>query len=267
MNNIHPTIHPTAIIEDGAQIGNNVNIGAYSIIGKDVVIGDGTTIKSHVVIEGDTKIGKNNTIWQFAAIGGNPQDLKYQGEKSRIVIGDNNNIREFVTIHLGTQGGTMETKIGNNCLLMAYCHVAHDCIVGDNVVLANNVTLAGHVVVEDYVVIGGLSAVHQFVRIGKHAMIGGMSGVEGDVIPYATVMGERANLKGLNLTGLKRRGFDKDAINDLRHFYKKLFVDQGGNLNEKLALLIDEYQNSQLTSEVIKFLKSDSSRSFCHPKD
>ncbi|MES2677289.1 MAG: acyl-ACP--UDP-N-acetylglucosamine O-acyltransferase [Pseudomonadota bacterium] len=260
-------IHPTAIVENGAKIGDNVIIGAYCVIGKDVVIGSGTIIKSHVVIEGITEIGENNTIFQFASIGAVPQDLKFAGELSKTIIGDNNSIREFTTIHAGTQGGIMETRIGNNNLLMAYCHIAHDVVLGNNIVLANNATLAGHVVIEDNVVIGGLSAIHQFVRIGKGAMIGGMSGVENDVIPYGAVMGERANLAGLNLVGLKRQNLDKAQINSLRAFYKKLFDKNGQNFGEKIDGLMVEYQGSSLVEDVVRFLKSETSRAFCQPKD
>ncbi|MCE3254535.1 MAG: acyl-ACP--UDP-N-acetylglucosamine O-acyltransferase [Rickettsiaceae bacterium] len=259
-------IHPTAIVETGAKIGNNVSIGAYSIIGKDVSIGDNTIVKSHVVIEGITEIGSNNVIFQFSSIGAVPQDLKFAGELSKTIIGNNNKIREFVTINAGTKGGIMETRVGNNCLVMAYCHIAHDCVVGNNVVLANNATLAGHVIIEDGVVVGGLSAIHQFVRIGRSAMIGGMSGVESDVIPYGMVMGERASLAGLNLVGLKRQNLEKDEINSLRGFYKKLFDKSEGNFNGKVDALAPEYKESKLVGEVIKFLKSETSRSFCHPK-
>ncbi|MFT7098632.1 MAG: UDP-N-acetylglucosamine acyltransferase [Rickettsiales bacterium] len=259
-------IHKTAIIEDGAKIGENVTIGAYSIIGKDVSIGNGTIIKPHVVIEGITQIGENNTIFQFASIGSVPQDLKFGGEPSRTIIGNNNNIREFVTIHAGTKSGIMETRIGNGCLVMAYCHIAHDCVVKNNVVLANNATLAGHVVVEDNVVIGGLSAIHQFVRIGTGAMIGGMSGVESDVIPYGAVMGERANLAGLNLIGLKRQNLEKSDINSLRAFYKELFNKDGKNFSQKIDELSPKYQSGKLSKQVIDFLKSESVRSFCQPK-
>ena len=263
---INLKIHPTAIIEDGAKIGDNVIIGAYSVIGKDVVIGNGTIIKSHVVIEGITQIGQNNTIFQFASIGNTPQDLKFEGELSKTVIGNNNHIREFVTIHAGTKGGIMETRIGNNNLLMAYCHIAHDVVLGNNIVLANNATLAGHVIIEDNVVIGGLSAIHQFVRIGKGAMIGGMSGVESDVIPYGAVMGERSNLAGLNLVGLKRQNLEKVEINMLRAFYKKLFDKNEQSFGEKVDSLRVEYQGSALVGDVVKFLKSETSRAFCHPK-
>lgn len=260
-------IHKTAIIEEGAKIGRNVEIGAYSVIGKDVTIGDGTIIKSHVVIEGITEIGQNNKIFQFSSIGAAPQDLKFKGEKSKTIIGNSNTIREFVTINAGTEGGIMETRMGNHCLLMAYCHLAHDVVLGNNVILANAATLAGHVVVEDNVVIGGLSAIHQFVRIGRGAMIGGMSGVETDVIPYGTVMGGRANLAGLNLVGLKRHNFEKADINALRAFYKKLFEEESDkNFTQRAESLMAEYQNGKLTGEVLKFIKSESSRSFCQPK-
>ena len=265
--NIHQAIHPTAIIEDGAKIGQNVQIGPYSFIGKNVEIGDGTIIKQNVVIEGRTTIGQNNVIFQFAAIGAEPQDLKFTGEPSTTIIGDNNKIREFVTIHSGTKDGAMQTIIGNGCLIMAYCHIAHDCVVKNNVILANNATLAGHVEVENDVVIGGMSAVHQFVKIGTSAMIGGMSGVESDVIPYGTVMGERANLAGLNLIGLKRqKDVERSDISDLRKFYKQLFDGTDGNLQEKTTKLSGEYPNSKLVQNVISFLQSKSSRSFCQPK-
>ena len=261
-------IHPTAIIKDGCKIGNNVEIGPYSVIGPEVELGNNNILKSHVVVDGLTKIGDGNIIFPFASIGSDPQDLKYDGEKSQVIIGNNNKIREYVTINPGTKTGSMVTKIGDNCLLMISSHVAHDCVVGDNVILANNVTLAGHVAVEDSVVIGGLSAVHQFTRIGKHAMIGGMSGVENDIIPYATVAGERASLAGLNLTGLKRRNFSRPDINGLRAFYKKLFdVDQKLNFIAKAQLLASDYKDNPLVADVVRFLTSESLRSFCKPKN
>ena len=259
-------IHPTAIIVDGAKIGKNVNIGPYCVIGANVEIGDGTVLKSHVVIDGITKIGQNNIIFSFAAIGHAPQDLKYEGEKSQIIIGDNNKIREYVTIHPGTKSDKMVTKIGDNCLLMVSSHIAHDCVIGNDVILANNATLGGHVMVEDHAVLGGLCAVHQFVRIGKHAMIGGMSGVENDVIPYGTVMGERAYLAGLNLIGLKRRGFERDAIHSLRNFYKKLFDEDSGSMSKNITTLKEEYKDDLLVIEIINFLETKNSRAICKPK-
>ena len=258
-------IHPTAIISKTAKIGLNVEIGPYSIIGDEVKIGDGTIIKSHVVIEGDTAIGKNNVIFPFASIGLVPQDLKFKGEKSKVIIGDNNTIREHVTIHLGTQDGAMVTIIGNNCLLMVGVHVAHDCVVGNNVILANNATLAGHVSLGDNVVIGGLSALHQFVRVGQGAMIGGMSGVESDVIPYGLVMGERASLAGLNLVGMKRHGVARDEIHALRNFFKKLFESENNNFSTRVNELAQEFP-SHLVQEVKAFVDLESSRSFCQMK-
>jgi UDP-N-acetylglucosamine acyltransferase len=218
-----------------------------------------------VVIEGDTEIGKNNTIFPFATIGLAPQDLKFRDEKSKVVIGDNNRIREHVTIHLGTQDGAMVTKIGNNCLLMVGVHIAHDCVLGNNVILANNATLAGHVEIGDYVVIGGLSAVHQFARIGSGAMIGGMSGVEHDVIPNGLVMGERASLAGLNLVGMKRRNISREDIHALRNFFKKLFSEKNTAFSERVEYLSKEFP-SQTVQEVAAFVKSESARSFCQPK-
>lgn len=258
-------IHPTAIISNDTIIGTNVEIGAYSIIGAGVKIGDNTIVKSHVVIEGDTEIGKNNVIFPFAIIGQEPQDLKFAGEKTKIVIGDNNKIREHVTIHPGTVTGISVTKIGSNCLLMVGTHIAHDCVVGDNVIFANNATLGGHVEVGDHAVIGGLSAVHQFVRIGTSAMIGGMSGVESDVIPYGLVMGERASLAGLNLVGMKRRNLSREEIHGLRNFFKKLFEEKGGNFVERLEKALPGF-DQETVKEVAHFIRSESSRSFCQMK-
>lgn len=258
-------IHPSAIISDGAQIGKNVEIGPFCIIGPEVKIGDGTILKSHVVIEGDTTIGQNNLIYPFSTIGMAPQDLKFAGEKAKVIIGDNNVIREHVTIHLGTKDGAMETKVGSNCLLMVGVHIAHDCVVGNGAILANNATLAGHVNLEDNVVIGGLSALHQFVRVGKGAMIGGMSGVEADVIPYGLVMGERASLAGLNLVGMKRAKISRDEIHAMRAFFKDVFANRSENFMEQ----IDNFAKNnscEVIKQVVKFLKEESSRSFCQVK-
>jgi UDP-N-acetylglucosamine acyltransferase len=259
-------IHSTAIVGANAQLGANVEIGAYSIIGDEVKIGDGTVVKSHVVIEGYTEIGKNNVIFPFAVIGVAPQDLKFRGEESKVVIGDNNRIREHVTIHLGTQDGAMVTRIGSNCLLMVGVHIAHDCVIGDHVILANNATLAGHVEVGDYAVIGGLSAVHQFARIGHGAMIGGMSGVEGDVIPYGTVMGERASLAGLNLVGMKRRGISREDIHALRNFFKKVFSEKNSGFSARVEAAAKEFE-SAVVQDVASFVKAESTRAFCQPKN
>ncbi len=258
-------IHPTALVSNKAQLGDNVEIGAFSIIGDEVKIGDGTVVKSHVVIEGDTTIGKNNVIFPFATIGLAPQDLKFRSEKSKVVIGDNNSIREYVTIHIGTRDGAMLTKVGSNCLLMVGVHIAHDCIVGNHVILANNATLAGHVELGDHVVIGGLSALHQFVRVGAGAMIGGMSGVEHDVIPNGLVMGERASLAGLNLIGMKRRGISREEIHSLRNFFKQAFAESEKSFSVRVEEISKEF-SSETVQEVASFVKSESSRSFCQPK-
>jgi len=258
-------IHQTAIVSSKAKIGANVEIGPFSIVGDNVEIGDDCVIKSHAVIEGFTKIGKKNTIFPFASIGLVPQDLKYAGEDTQTVIGDNNKIREHATIHAGTITGAGKTTIGSNCLLMVGVHIAHDCVVGDGVILANNATLAGHVEVGDNAVIGGMSAIHQFVRIGKSAMIGGMSGVESDVIPYGVVMGERAWLAGLNLVGMRRRNLEREEIHALRNFFKKLFVAENGNFIARVDALAGEF-NQKTVKEVVNFIKSHSSRSFCQPR-
>lgn len=260
------SIHPTAIIAPTARIGNNVAIGAYCVIGEHVTIGDGCVLHSHVVISGRTTIGARNQIFPFASLGSAPQDLKFKGEPSELLIGDDNVIREHVTMNPGTAGGGLRTTIGSHCLFMMASHVAHDCKVGNHVILANNATLAGHVEVGDNVVIGGLAAIHQFVRIGAHAMIGGMSGVEHDVIPYGSVMGERANLAGLNLVGLKRRGFERDAIHALRNAYKMMFEEDTGTLAERIMIVKKEYGALPEIQELLTFINGKSSRSLCIPK-
>jgi UDP-N-acetylglucosamine acyltransferase len=259
-------IHHTAIVSNNAKLGDNVNIGAYCVVGDDVEIGDETILKSHIVIDGITKIGKNNIIFPFTTIGQAPQDLKFRGEKSRVEIGDNNTIRENVTIHLGTQGGAMVTKVGSECLLMVGVHIAHDCVVGNNSILANNATLAGHVEIGENVVIGGLSAIHQFVRIGKYAMIGGMSGVENDVIPYGTVSGERASLVGLNLVGMRRANLARNEIHALRNFFKKIFTTSDIDFIGRSKLAAVDFSENTV-QEVISFITSKSERSFCHIKN
>ena len=210
-------IHSTAIIEHGARLGEGAVIGPYCCVGGMVEFGDGVRLHSHVVVAGKTTIGPNTHVYPFASIGHPPQDLKYKGEESELVIGANNVIREHVTMNPGTTGGGMITRIGNNCLFMVGAHVAHDCDVANHVILANNATLAGHVTVDDFAILGGLSAVHQFCRIGRHAMIGGMSGVENDVIPYGSVTGNRARLEGLNIVGLRRRGFSRSEVAAMRN--------------------------------------------------
>tara|TARA_Y100000389_G_scaffold140377_1_gene138181 strand:- start:9109 stop:9891 length:783 start_codon:yes stop_codon:yes gene_type:complete len=256
-------IHPTAIVDSKAQIGNNVEIGPFSIIGPKVKIGDDSIIKANVIITGNTKIGDNNKIFPFVVVGEEPQDLKYSGEDSKIIIGNNNKIREYVTIHPGTKDDNMLTQIGSNCLFMISSHIAHDCMIGDNVIMANNATLAGHVHVGDNAVIGGLSAIHQFVKIGRFAMIGGMSGVENNVLPFTTVMGERAKLAGLNLIGLKRGKIDRESINAIRKFYKDLFSDD--NFNDNLENLSDAQKSQSLISEMLSFISNKGKRGICKP--
>jgi len=258
-------IHSTAIISSKAKIGNNVEIGAYSVVGDGVEIADDVKIMSHVCIEGDTYIGQGTKIFPFAAIGFQPQDLKFHGEKSKVIIGRNNSIREYVTIHPGTEGGAMQTVIGDNNLLMIGVHVAHDCIVGNNTVLANNVTLAGHVEVGDYAIIGGLSAVHQFVRVGHNAIIGGMTGIERDVIPFGAVKGERGHLYDVNVLGLKRANFSREEIVAIREAYQIIFF---GNdiLSENFNNAEKKLQNFGGVKEIVNFMRYKSSRSYCLPK-
>lgn len=258
------SIHPTAIIEEGAEIGNNCQIGPYCVIGKNVILDKNVTLKAHVYIEGHTTIGEGTTIYPFASLGTAPQDLKFEGEESQLIIGTNNTIREHVTMNPGTKHGAMKTVIGNNCLFMMATHVAHDCVIGNNVIMANNATLAGHVQVGDYAVLGGLSAVHQFVRIGAHAIIGGMSGVENDVIPYGRVKGERAFLAGLNLIGLERRGFSKEEIRLLQKAFNKLF-GLDGTMDERIEMVEKEYANSNLVKSITAFAREKTRFPLCQP--
>jgi len=258
-------IHPTAIIEQTARLGDGVVVGPYCCVGAAVELGDGVRLRSHVVVDGRTTVGPNTHVFPFASIGHPPQDLKYKGEESELVIGANNIIREHVTMNPGTAGGGMTTRVGNNCLFMVGAHVAHDCDVGNHVILANNATLAGHVVVADYAILGGLSAVHQYCRIGRHAMIGGMSGVENDVIPYGSVTGNRARLDGLNIVGLRRRGFSRGEVAVLRKAYRLLFA-QEGTMAERLDDVAEMYKDNDAVMEIVGFIRSDSSRSICQPK-
>jgi UDP-N-acetylglucosamine acyltransferase len=258
-------IHPTALIDSNARLGQDIHIGPFCCVGPDVVLGDGVRLVSHVTIAGRTEIGAKTTIYPFASLGHPPQDLKYQGESSRLIVGENNTIREYVTLQPGTQGGGMITKIGDHNLLMVAAHVAHDCQLGNHVILANGATLGGHVCIEDYVIVGGLSAVHQFVRIGAHAIIGGMSGVEHDVIPYGHVKGERARLSGLNLVGLKRRGFASPAIQVLREAYQDLFEETSHPLADRIEAAAQKYADNEDVMGLIGFIKQDSARRLCLP--
>ena len=256
-------IHKTAIVDAKAKISSSANIGPYCVIGPKVVIGDNVKIHSHVNINGNTIIGKDNKIYPFASIGNDPQDLKYNGEETKLIIGDNNKIREYVTINPGTEGGGGLTKIDNNCLFMISSHVAHDCYVGNNAIIANNVPLGGHAIIEDNVVIGGNSAVQQFTRIGKMAMIGGMTGVLHDVIPYGLSTGNRNTLQGLNLIGLRRAKFDNKDILGLIESYKEIFATK--NLTENISKLNGAFKENPLVKNVIEFITKDKKRSICTP--
>ncbi len=258
-------VHPSAIVEDGAVLGDDVTVGPFCMVGSQVVLGDGVTLMAHVVLGGQTIVGPNSIIFPFASIGQQPQDLKYQGEESELIIGANTVIREHVTMNPGTGGGGLVTRTGSNCLFMIGCHVAHDCLIGDNVILVNNATLGGHVKIGDFAIIGGMSAVHQFARIGAHAMIGGMSGVENDVIPYGSVTGNRAHLSGLNLIGLKRRNFGREQIHDLRNAYRLLFAEEG-TMQERIDDVAESFGQNSLVMEILEFTRGDSSRSICQPK-
>ncbi len=256
-------IHKSCIIDKSAKISKNVKIGPYSIIGQNVEIEEEVEIYSHVNITENTKIGKGTKIFPFASIGTMPQDLKFKGEKNKLIIGKNNTIREYVTINPGTEGGGGITSIGNNCLFMISSHVAHDCKVGNNVVVANNVPLGGHVTIEDSVVIGGNSAVQQFTRIGRLAMIGGMTGVLKDVIPFGLSFGNRNYLKGLNLIGLRRGNYENKTIIELTEVYKKFFLP--GNLHENVSKINGEYKDNKLIKEVTEFILKDKKRPICSP--
>jgi UDP-N-acetylglucosamine acyltransferase len=260
-----PQIHPTALVAPGAMLAETVVVGPYCIVGEAVTLEERVTLRGHAVVDGRTTIGEGSRIFPFAAIGLEPQDLKYRGEVSELVIGRNNTIREYVTMNPGTEGGGMVTRIGDNCLFMVGAHVAHDCQIGDHVIMANNATLAGHVVVEDYAVLGGLCAVHQYVRIGKHAMIGGMSGVERDVIPYGQVMGDRARLCGLNIIGMQRRGFSREDIQGLRNAYQFLFASDG-TLSDRVNETAERFTGIGPVDDIVEFIRADSNRAICQPK-
>jgi UDP-N-acetylglucosamine acyltransferase len=255
-------IHKTAVVTSKAKFDKNVQIGPYCVIGPNVEIGENTTIQSHVNIAGNVKIGKANKIYPFVSIN-DPQDLKYAGEPTSLIIGDNNKIREYVTINPGTVGGGGKTIIGNNCLFMISSHIAHDCQVGNNVIVANNVAVAGHAIIEENVIIGGNSAVQQFTRIGRMAMIGGMTGVLHDVIPYGLSTGNRNSLQGLNLIGLRRAKFENKDIIVLSDAYKEIFATK--NLTNNLSKLNGSFKNNPLVKNVIDFIVKDKKRSICTP--
>ena len=258
-------IHPTAIVNSKSKISSNVEIGPYCIIGPDVEIGSNTKLHSHISIIGNTKIGKSNEIFPFVSIGTDPQDLKYKGEKNSIIIGNNNKFREYVNINPGTlQGGTI-TKLGDNNLLMVYCHVAHDCNIGNNIVLANNVQVGGHVTIEDNAIVGGSCAIHQFSRIGQLAMIGGMTGVLSDVIPFGLSLGNRNNLVGLNIIGLRRAKIINSDIKLLQKFYDSVFIDQ--NFRANIQNIEEELKKNKYVKKIIDFVETDKRRPISLPEN
>ena len=249
------TVHPTAVVAPGASLAEGVEVGPYAVIGGQVEIGAGTRIGPHAVIDGRTTIGRNNRIFQFAALGAIPQDLKYRGESTRLVIGDENQIREFATMHIGTNGGGGTTSVGNRNLFMNFSHVAHDCTIGDRVILANGATLAGHVTLEDFVIVGGLSAVHQFVRLGESCMLAGGAIVVQDVPPFCVVQGDRAGLVGLNIEGLRRRAFPDEELRALRAAYRTLFRS-GLTAKEAIRKMREEGASSAAVDHLVRFVES-----------
>ena len=257
-------IHKTAIINPKASISKNVKIGPYSIIGPNVKIGENTEIQSHVSIVGQTIVGNNNKIYPFASIGNDPQDMKYKGEKTKLIIGDNNSIREYSTINPGTIQGGGVTKIGNNNLIMIGAHIAHECILGDEIVIANNAAIAGHAEIGDNVILGGNCGVHQFTRIGKMAMVGGMTGVSRDIIPYGLSTGNRNILNGINIIGLRRKNIPNKDIISLTEAYKQIFKSE--NLTENLKNLENEFKENKLVDEVVEFINKDKKRPICTPE-
>ena len=259
-------IHATAVVDPSAKLGTNAEIGPFCVIGPDVELGNGVVVHSHAVITGRTTLGPECKVFPFASIGQAPQDVKFHGEPSTLTIGAKTIIREHATVNPGTEGGHMSTKVGSNCLLMIGAHVAHDCEVGDSVTLVNGATLGGHVTIGDGAIIGGLSAVHQFVRIGAYAFIGGMSGITADVIPFGMAIGNRANLCGLNIVGLKRKRFPRDQIHELRQAYRMLFSTEG-TLKERLEDVESMFSTNPLTKQVIEFIKTQSDRQFCVPNN
>lgn len=259
-------IHPTAVIAPGATIGPECRIGPYCVIGENVTLGARVNLASHVVLDGITSIGDDTQVYPFASLGTAPQDLKYAGEPTELIVGARNSIREYTTMNPGTAGGGGITRVGDDNLFMMSTHVAHDCQIGNRVIMANNATLAGHVIVEDSVILGGLAAVHQFVRLGRGAMIGGMTGVAADVIPFGSVIGNRGHLAGLNLVGLRRAGVPREQIHGLRAVFSELFVGEG-TLQARAQAAEAGYADNPLVMEVLRFIAGDSSRSFTLPPD
>ena len=257
-------IHPTAQVAPGAVLGEGVEIGPYCVLGPRVVLGDRVRLVSHVVIEGVTEIGEDSVVHAFAVLGGAPQHLAHKGEPTQLSVGARNQIREHVTMHTGTVLGGGVTRVGSDSLYMVASHVAHDCVVGNHVVFANNATLGGHVHMGDYVFMGGLSAVHQHSRVGRYAFIGGLAAVTREVIPFGSVRGNPAGLEGLNLVGLKRRGFSRETINDLRSAYRLLFAPEG-TLQERIEDVARVFSASPEVAEIVDFIRDDANRPLCLP--
>lgn len=258
-------IHPTAVVESGAELGRGVKVGPFCYIGPHARIGDNVELISHAVVIGDTTIGEETRVFPQAVLGAEPQNTAHKGERTKLVIGRQNTIREGVTMHTGTGNARGETTVGDHCMFLAYSHVAHDCILGNHITFANNVMIGGHTVIGDRVIIGGGAGVHQFCRIGHHAFIGGLAAVQSDVIPYGMIMGNRGYLAGLNLVGMKRSGLDKNEMNALRHAYKRLFQAGSGSLRENADLVLKEYADSATVRDVAEFILTDSKRKFMTP--
>jgi len=254
-----------AAVDPKARLGEGVEVGPFAVIGPNVTLGRNVKVHSHAVITGETEIGDGCEIYPFAVLGAPPQDKKYRGEDSRLVVGAHTTIREHVTMNGGTEGGGHVTRVGSHCLVLAGAHVAHDCLIGDHVILVNSATLAGHVTIGDHAILGGLSAVHQWVRIGAYAFVGGMSGVENDVIPFGMAIGNRAHLAGLNIVGLKRHGFEREQIHSLRKAYRLLF-SQEGTLQERLEDVEKMFQGDAAVGRVIEFMRANTDRAFCVPR-
>jgi UDP-N-acetylglucosamine acyltransferase len=257
-------IHPTAVVEDGARISDGVKIGPFCHVAGEVTLGEGVQLVSHVAVAGRTSVGARTRIFPFASIGHQPQDLKYRGEPSTLTIGADCLIREGVTMNPGTEGGSMETIVGDRCTFLANSHVGHDCRVGNNVICSNNVMLAGHLTVGDYAGIGGGAAVIQFTRVGAHSYLGGMSGLENDLIPYSMALGNRAHLSGLNIVGLQRRGFSREDIHSLRRAYRLLFADEG-TLVERAEDVEKEFREHPIVAEILAFIRTRGKRGLCVP--
>ncbi|GAB4354542.1 MAG: acyl-ACP--UDP-N-acetylglucosamine O-acyltransferase [Oricola sp.] len=258
-------IHPSAIIESGAEIGNGVRIGPFCHVGRHVVLADNVELMSHVVVMGDTTVGTGTRVFPHAVLGAEPQNTAYKGERTTLKIGANNVIREGVTMHIGTGNARGETLVGDNCMFLAYSHVAHDCVLGNHVVFSNNVMIGGHTTIGDRVIVGGGAGIHQFCNIGHHAFVGGIAAVVHDVIPYGMAIGNRAYMAGLNLVGMKRSGMSKDEINTLRHAYKELFAENGRTLRENARQLSENYADNPAVRDIAEFILVDSKRKFTTP--